>query len=299
KAHGLAEKFGVTKIYDRVEELLAHEDLDFLDIITNVETHPCLTELAASKGIDVICQKPMADSLEKARRMVDVCKKNGVKFFVHENFRWQATIRALKKAMESGVIGKPFKARISFCSDFPVFNNQPLLAELEKFILTDVGSHILDVPRFLFGEARSLYCLTHRINERIKGEDVANIMIEMRGGVHCFVEMSYASILEKKTFPQTLILIEGTKGSLHLTEDYRIKTTTRTGTTTEKIEPNFYSWANPDYAIIHSSIVDCNRNILEGMRGGYCETSGEDNLKTVELIWKSYESVSSGSVVIL
>ena len=42
-----------------------------------------------------------------------------------------------------------------------------------------------------------------------------------------------------------------------------------------------YHWLDPAYAVVHSSIVDCNRNILNGLRGGKAETTGEDNLKTV------------------
>jgi D-apiose dehydrogenase len=297
KAQRVAIKYSIANTYEYVEEMLERESLDFLDIITDVETHLLLTEMAAARGIHVICQKPMADSLNKADRMMQVCRKNKVKLFVHENFRWQAPIRALKNAMTSGVIGKPFKARISFCSAFPVFENQPFLAKQDKFILSDVGSHVLDVPRFLFGEAKSLYCLTNRINPHIQGEDVANVMLEMVNGLHCYVELSYASILEKEVFPQTLILVEGDRGSLHLTEDYTLKTTTRAGTVSEKIEPVFYDWVSPDYAIIHSSIVDCNRDILNGLRGGLSENAGEDNFKTAQLVWKSYESSETGKII--
>lgn len=297
KAEKIAEKFNVGKVYDNAEELMNNESLDFIDIITDVDTHPTFTEMAAAKGIDVICQKPMAASLELAEKMLETCRQNEVKFFIHENFRWQAPIRALKKAMDSGVIGKPFKARVSFCSAFPVFDNQPFLAELDKFILTDVGSHVLDICRFLFGEAKSLYCLTQRVNPKIKGEDVANVLMEMENGLHCYAEMSYASILEKEAFPQTLVLVEGDKGSLHLTNDFQLKVTTKSGTTSEIIRPELYPWLDPDYAVVHSSIVDCNRDILNGLRGGASETTGEDNFKTVQLVWKSYESASTGKVM--
>jgi D-apiose dehydrogenase len=299
KADQLARKYEVNTTYDDVEKLFENEILDFVDIITDVDTHHIFAEMAALKGVNVICQKPMAASFEKAQGMVKLCREKGVKFFIHENFRWQAPIRALKAAMDSGVIGKPFKARLTFCSGFPVFENQPFLAELDKFIITDIGSHVLDIPRFLFGEASSLYCLTKRVNPKIKGEDVANVLLNMVAGVHCFVEMSYASILEKEAFPETLILVEGEKGSLLLTHKFELRTTTRFGTISQVVKPQIYHWVNPDYAVIHSSIVDCNRDILNGLRGGKSETTSEDNFKTVELVWKSYESASSGKVVSL
>jgi D-apiose dehydrogenase len=297
RAQAIADKFGISRVYDAAEAMLDEVKPDFVDIITDVDTHARFTEMALSRGIDVICQKPMAASLEEARVMVEMAERQGARLFIHENFRWQAPIRALKQTLDAGAIGRPFKARLSFCSGFPVFDNQPFLAGLEKFIITDVGSHVLDVSRYLFGEARSLYCQTQRVNPVIRGEDVANILLTMQVGVHCYVEMSYASILEQESFPQTLILIEGEKGSLHLTHDFMLKTTTRQGTVSEEIRPVLYPWLDPDYAVVHSSIVDCNQDILNGLRGGKAETTGHDNLKTVELVWASYQSAAEQRVI--
>ena len=297
RAEALAAKYNVPNVYDDPIKLLNNEKLDFIDIITDVDTHPVFTEMAAKRGIDVICQKPMASSLQLASDMVKVCKENKVKFFIHENFRWQAPIRALKRAMDSGIIGEPFKARVSFCSAFPVFDNQPFLAELDKFILTDIGSHILDICRYLFGEVKTLYCRTKRVNPKIKGEDVANVLMEMEGGLDCYAEMSYASILEKEAFPQTLVLVEGNKGSIHLTNDFVVKVTTWKGTQSEIIKPVMYDWVDPEYAVVHSSIVDCNKDILNGLKGGKSETTGDDNYKTVRLVWACYDSAASGQVI--
>src|SRR5206468_2248172 len=130
-------------------------------------------QLAAQREVAVICQKPMAPTLSDAERMVSVCRQARVPFFIHENWRWQTPIRVLKKVLDAGTIGVPFRARIDMISGFPVFKNQPFLRELEQFILTDLGSHTLDTARFLFGEAATLYCQTRRVHRDIKGEDVA------------------------------------------------------------------------------------------------------------------------------
>ncbi len=297
KAEAIAQRFGIPNVYDSVDELLQKEQLDFVDIITDVDTHPIFVQKAAEKGVHVICQKPMAASFSLAAVMVEVCHNAGVKFFVHENFRWQLPIRRLKSVIDSGVIGRPFKARVTFCSGFPVFDNQPFLAELEQFILTDIGSHVLDICRYLFGEAQTLYCQTQRVNQAIKGEDVANVFMKMQSGLHCFAEMSYASILEKESFPQTLVLVEGEKGSVHLTHDFFLKTTTRQGTEIVECKPQLYDWLDPDYAVVHSSIVDCNRNILNGLGGGKAETTGADNFKTVQLVFGAYESARQNRVL--
>ena len=297
KCQQLAKKFDIPNTYTDPKHLLEHENLDFVDIITEVNSHFELTLLAADHGLNIVCQKPMAPSLEQCLTMVQTCKEQGVKLFVNENFRWQAPIRKVKSIMEKGVIGTPFKARVSFCSAFPVFDNQPFLKQLDHFILTDIGSHVLDICRFLFGEADRLFCLTKRVNPDIQGEDVANVLMEMKNGMHCYAEMSYASILEREVFPQTLILIEGDKGSIELAANFTIKVTTTQGTVQEIVEPTTYDWIDPEYAVVHSSIVDTQADILNGLRGGVSETTGEDNYQTSRLIWASYWSAENNRAV--
>jgi D-apiose dehydrogenase len=298
KAETLAKQFDVPSVYDDVEKLLDNEQLDFVDIITDVDTHALFTEMAARRGIAVICQKPMAPKLAVAKEMVKVCDHHKVPFFIHENFRWQAPIRKLKELLNRGSIGNIFKARVTFCSGFPVFENQPFLAELDEFILTDIGSHILDICRFLFGEADTLHSQTHTVNAKIKGEDVANVLMKMRNGISCYAEMSYASILEYEPFPQTFILVEGEHGSIELTREYSVRLTTRVGTEVFHAQPNLYPWADPKYALVHSSIVDCNRDILNALQGiAAAETTGADNFQTVRLVHAAYASARSKQVI--
>src|SRR5215213_7809824 len=179
KADALAREFGVPRVYDDPVALLDQEQLDSIDIITDVDTHSRFVQLAAQYTLPVICQKPMAPTLAEADRMVALCRDAGVPFLIHENWRWQTPIRQLKRLLDEGRIGRPFRARIDMISGFPVFVNQPFLKDLEQFIITDMGSHTLDVARMLFGEATSLYCQTQRIHANIKGEDVATIMLTM------------------------------------------------------------------------------------------------------------------------
>src|SRR5262245_56063139 len=70
KAEALAKEFDVSKVYDDPEQLLQHEKPDFLDIITDVDTHSRFVHLAAAYKIPVICQKPMAPSITEAEKLV-------------------------------------------------------------------------------------------------------------------------------------------------------------------------------------------------------------------------------------
>jgi len=298
KAEALAAQFGVPAVYDDPEELLNKEKLDFIDVITDVDTHSRFVHMAAERGIPVICQKPMAPSLEIAEQMVSACHNAGVPLFIHENWRWQTPIRQVKRILAEGHIGGPFRARIQFCTSFPVFDNQPFLKETEQFILADIGSHMLDTARFLFGEAKSLYCQTQRIHKDIKGEDAATVMMEMGEETTVICEMSYASRTEHERFPETFIHVEGEGGSVELSGDYWIHVTTEAGTFLRRYPPPRYSWADPVYDIVQASIVPCNANILAGLRGkGAVETTGDDNLKTVRLVFASYESAQTGKTI--
>jgi predicted dehydrogenase len=300
KAEALAREFGVPAVYDDAEELLRHEKIDFMDIITHVDVHRDLVQLAARYKIPVICQKPMAPDLETARQMVETCQDAGIPFMIHENWRYQYPIQQVKKALQEAGVGKPFRAHISYVNSAPVFENHPYLKELEKFIITDIGSHILDVARFLFGEAKSLYCQTRGVTPGIKGEDVATVMMDMGHAVTVTCALSYASRVEHDRFNETYMLIECENGSVELGPDFWVRVTTGNGTLARRCVPPNYGWIDPDYYVVQSSIVPCHADLLHALQTGQpAPTSGEDNFETMRLVFAAYESARTGRVVTL
>ena len=297
KAEALAREFAVPAVFDDAAMLIRETRPDFLDVITDVETHPQFVQLAAAHQVPVICQKPMAPSLEAARAMAAACAAANVPLLIHENWRWQRPFRELKGVLESGVIGNVFRARLDYTNSFPVFDNQPFLRELEQFILTDIGSHLLDTARFLFGEASQLFCRTSRIDPQIKGEDVATVMMAM-GSATVTCNLSYASRIEHDRFPETFVLVEGSAGSVELAPDYWLRVTTRDGTVGRRVPPPHYPWADPRYALVHSSIVACHLDLLRALQtGDRAETDAEDNLRTMELVFAAYQSAGEQRVV--
>lgn len=299
KAQALARRFGITAVYDDAEKLLDDVPVDFVDICTAVETHADLVLLACRRGLPVVCQKPMARSFDEARRMVESCREAGVPFLVNENWRWQTPIRAFKEVLSGGSIGKVFRARISMVSGFPVFKNQPFLRDLDQFVITDIGSHLLDTARFLFGEATSLYCQTQRVHADIRGEDVATVMLRTAEGATVLIEMGYAeNYLERDRFPETFIFAEGQCGSAELAPDYWVRVTTANGTHSRRVVPPRYPWADPAYDVVHSSIVPCQADLLAALRGTKeAETTGEDNLRTMRLVFAAYDSAAQGQAI--
>jgi hypothetical protein len=83
-----------------------------------------------------------------------------------------------------------------------------------------------------------------------------------------------------------------------LAPGFQIRLTTASGTELSRFPPRVYDWCDPAYAVVQSSIVDCHRNLLGAIRGASpAETTGEDNLRTMQLVFKSYESADRNQVV--
>jgi predicted dehydrogenase len=299
RAERLGRKYSVASVHDKPEAVFEAGLPDFVDVVSAVHSHEPLVRLASGHGVPLITQKPMATSLAEAEELVSLCRAAHVPFLVHENWRWQSPLRRIREILDSGAIGAPFRARIDMISGFPVFVNQPALRTLEQFLLLDMGSHILDLARFLFGEAKNLYCHTRQVHADIRGEDVATVMMRM-GENHTSVvcQMAFAeNALEHECFPQTFVFIEGDRGSLELAPDYWVRVTTEEGTVARRHAPPRFAWADPAYEVVHASLVPCLVNLLEGIKGGAAETTAEDNVRTVRLIFAAYESAKKDRVI--
>ncbi|MFN8094029.1 MAG: Gfo/Idh/MocA family oxidoreductase [Vicinamibacteria bacterium] len=191
-----------------------------------------------------------------------------------------------------------FRVRVTYANSFPVFDNQPALRELEQFILMDIGTHLLDSTRLLFGEAETVFCRTARVSPGIRGEDVATVLLGMASGATVTCEMSYASRIEHDRFPETYVHVEGERGAVELGPDYWIRVTTTEGTLARRCPPPRFAWADPRYELSQSSGVACNADLLAHLAGrAAAETTGEDNLKTLRLVFACYESARTGQAV--
>jgi D-apiose dehydrogenase len=144
-------------------EMVDKVALDFLDIITTPATHPALVALAANRKVPAIVQKPMALSLEEGETMVEMMEAAHLPLMVHENYRFQAPIAAVGEIVRSGEIGQPVYGHIASRTAHDIYKGQPYLAAEKRLILADVGVHVLDVARFLLGEAERVYCETQRV----------------------------------------------------------------------------------------------------------------------------------------
>lgn len=289
--------FDIRQQFQDAAEMLSASELDFVDVVTQAPSHRAIVEQVAATGTHVICQKPFAPTLSDARDMVIACRRAGVRLMVHENFRWQRPMRAVSETLASGRIGDPFFCRITFRSGWDVYANQPYLATDDRFIVYDLGIHLLDLARFFMGEVEQLYATTQRVNPAIRAEDVATVLMEMENGKTCVVEASYASRLEHETFPQTLLQIEGENGSVTLDRDYRMTVVAGGDVTHEHVSPAAYAWTEPPGEAIQDGVVAIQRHWVDCLhRDVEPETSGLDNLRTLELVFGTYQSAEARAV---
>jgi len=291
-----AARFGIARTYRDAAEMFADGGFDFVDIATTVASHRPLVEMAAQAGLHIICQKPFAETMEDARAMVTAADRAGVTLMVHENFRWQSPIRAAIEAVRGGAIGTPFFARVSFRSGYDVFSGQPYLATDERFIIQDLGIHILDIARALLGDATRITATTRRVNPAIRGEDVATMLLAHEGGATSIVDCSYATRRAPETFPETLLEIDGERGTLRLDSGYRLILPEGA----RDVSPPLLPWASKPWHNIQESVLLIQRHFVDCIKAGTApETSGADNLRTLALVEGAYLSAAEQRSVAL
>lgn len=296
----VGDQFGVVRRYQSAEEMFAAGGFDFVDIATTVGSHRALVELAARHKVPAICQKPFAPTLGDAKAMVAAADRAGIPLMIHENFRWQTPILAVRAVLDSGAIGTPFWGRVSFRSGFDVFSGQPYLATGKRFIIEDLGIHSLDIARFLFSDATRMTARTRRINPDIAGEDVATMLLDHENGVTSIVDVSYATRLPEEPFPETFVEIDGTEGTLRLGKDYRLVVHGPDGTRENTVAPNLLPWASRPWHNVQESVALIQKHWIERLASGRePDTSGRDNLKTFALVEAAYLSAERGETIVL
>jgi predicted dehydrogenase len=105
-ARRAASEFGAEASYGDYRDLLERGDLDFVDICTPEFLHAEQTEAAADAGVHVICEKPMASTVEEADRMISACETAGVRLMIAHSRRFTGRYQQIRAAIDRGDIGE-------------------------------------------------------------------------------------------------------------------------------------------------------------------------------------------------
>lgn len=139
------------------QETIARPDIDVIDICTPGDSHMEIAIAAAEAKKVVFCEKPLANTLDEAQKMLDAVRTNGVIHMICHNYRRVPAVSLAKKLIEEGQIGKIFHYRGTYLQDWIVDPNFPRVWRLEKSkagsgALGDIASHSIDLSRYLVGE---------------------------------------------------------------------------------------------------------------------------------------------------
>lgn len=153
RATAFAHDHQVASAYQSVEALLADPAVRVVYISTTNDLHYAQVLAAAAAGKHVLCEKPLALSLEDARRMVDACREAGVVMGTNHHLRNAATHRKLRELVQSGAIGKPLFARVFHAVYLrPIVQgwriNKP---QAGGGAILDIVVHDADALRFILG----------------------------------------------------------------------------------------------------------------------------------------------------
>lgn len=121
------------------------------------DAHAEPTITAAQAGKHVFCEKPLARTAEEAKIMLDAVQATGVKHMVAYNYRFVPAIMQARKIIESGALGRIFHWRAVYLQEWIIDPNFPMTWRFRKEeagsgALGDLGSHVIDLARFLVGE---------------------------------------------------------------------------------------------------------------------------------------------------
>lgn len=152
-----AEKFGWESYETSWEKLIERDDIDLIDITAPSNAHKEIAIAAAKAGKHILCEKPLALTLEDAEEMLEAVEKAGVKHMIGFNYRRCPALSLAKRMIDEGKLGKIYHFRGHYLQDFILDPNFPLVWRLRKDIagsgaLGDLGAHTIDIARWLVGE---------------------------------------------------------------------------------------------------------------------------------------------------
>src|SRR4028119_1019681 len=136
--------------------LIERDDIDIIDVSSPGNEHMPMAIAAAQAGKTVFCEKPLGNTLDEAKQMMEAVQSAKVVNMVCFNYRRVPAIALAKRMVEDGTLGKIYHFRARYLQDWIADPNFPLVWRLKKEVagsgtLGDIGAHIIDIGHFLVG----------------------------------------------------------------------------------------------------------------------------------------------------
>ncbi len=251
-AEQFAREFGARKWHRSWRDLVADDEIDAVYIATPVYLHAEQTVAAAEHGKHVLCEKPMALTVEQCDRMIDACRANGVKLGVAYYRRFYPVVRRIKELLTSGELGKPVLVQINA---FEWFNPKPgdprywfvVKEQAGGGPMFDFACHRIEVMLNLFGPVAEVHAVHNNVLFDREVEDTTVAALRFRNGTCGALTVTHAAQERQDTLD-----IFCSEGSIHVPVLNEGVLHVRRGgsTTTEKHPPpaNFHEPLIDDFA---------------------------------------------------
>jgi predicted dehydrogenase len=267
--------------FKSLKDCLKKVKADALLNVTPPSFHKEISILALKEGLHILVEKPLADTMKNAEKIVEQAEKYKRKLMVNQNYRYRKIPRNVKKLIEDGSIGK-----ISYCvvnfQKGPKFGG--FREEMEFPLLIDMSIHHFDLARYLFSkDPISVYAESWNPHwSWFKGDASINVIFDFQDNIYFNYSGSWVSV-GKDTEWSGLWEIYGDKGTI-IWDNNSIKKVV--GGKEEPIE--FIKLEREDRAL---SLYEFYISIVENKEP---ETSGKDNIKSLGMVFKALESIKKG-----
>jgi predicted dehydrogenase len=197
-ARAFAERFSIPRHFTDYRQLLALPEVDMVAVGVPNDLHCAVTLEAAAAGKHVVMEKPLCLNLAEADRMIDACRKAGVKLMYAEELCFAPKYVRLKQLLDEGALGRPTLVKQSEKHDGP---HAPHFWDVERSgggVTMDMGCHAVEFFRWMLGRPRilSVYAqmgtLVH--GGRTRGDDNAILVLEFEGGTVAVAEESWTKL---------------------------------------------------------------------------------------------------------
>jgi 1,5-anhydro-D-fructose reductase (1,5-anhydro-D-mannitol-forming) len=287
RARQFARELGIPRAHDSVADLLADPDIDVVYISTTNEHHEPQTIAAAAAGKHVLCEKPLALTLDGAQRMVAACRAAGVVMGTNHHLRNAATHRVMHDLVGSGAIGQPLAARVFHAVHLPPHLQGWRIDRPEAGggVILDITVHDADTLRFVLqDEVEAVTAMTASQGMARAGlEDAVLGVMRFRNGV-------IAQFHDAFTAPHAVTGFEvhGTEGSLYGRD---VMTQHPAGTVTLR-----RNGAEEAVSLEHENLYERSvRRFNAAVRGeGSPAASGDDGIRSLAVALAVRESAQTG-----
>ncbi len=283
-AERFKKRWGLSSVYTDYLEMLQKEKIDIVGIATNPETHAEIVEAIAPMGIKgILCEKPLALSLEETDRMIEACKMHGVVLMTMHNRRFNSIYRSAKKMIEDGAIGT-VNSIVGICQGCKP--NKHWQNDFEGPLLHD-ATHLFDIMRYLFGDVEWISSDIERANPDDKVEDSAYATMRFKNGIY-----GMALVNERTDYMRFELEIQASKGKLLLLTNEAYMWTYAES----EYASGFRELASVDYPmtpIPMNAYLEGYEELIDCIRTGQPldnSSTGEDGRAALEIIMGIYES---------